>query len=272
MYSFIVGLLFYCFILFLGTGFSNTACENQILIGTYSCPIISSTSTELVCQISTNSGLLAGVSYSIQIQIANIGNAIHKNINSFKFIPSITSITPNIGINIFYLVKLIIYSILQTGSSNGGTSVQISGDGFLIDSAVVSLGGITYSKSNTNFNISYSSISLITSSSAVGSNSIAVYVNGVQAICSASSNCNYQFSSNVAPTILAISPTSVSSSSIMTITGSQFGTDITKLTVTIGNSNCNITAVTVNSITCSLNSLNVGQQGVVVNLISKLKY
>ena len=59
----------------------------------------------------------------------------------------------------------------------------------------------------------------------------------------------------------------------MTISGSQFGNDKTKLTVTIGNNNCNVTAASANSITCSLESLNVGQQNIIVNLKGKfLKY
>ena len=56
----------------------------------------------------------------------------------------------------------------------------------------------------------------------------------------------------------------------MTISGSQFGNDKTKLTVTIGNNNCNITAASANSITCSLDSLNVGQQNIIVNLMGIL--
>ena len=205
---------------------------------------------------------MAGVIYTIQIQTANIGNAIKNSAYLYNFIPLITSITPNIGkITYFFYFDKYIF-IYVKGSSNGGTSVQISGDGFLVDRTIVSLSGISYSKSNSN--ISYSNVSLITSSSSVGSNSISIYVNGVLAICS--SNCNYQFSTNVAPTISSISPTSVSSLSIMSITGTQFGTDKTKLTVTIGNNNCNMINATANLITCSLNSLYVGQHSVVVNL------
>ena len=81
----------------LGASFSNTACENQILIGDYSCPITSSSSTQLVCQIGTNSGLVPSVDYSIKVLLKNYGYAINSNSYSFNFIPQINSITPNIG-------------------------------------------------------------------------------------------------------------------------------------------------------------------------------
>ncbi len=80
-----------------GAGFSTTACENEVLIGSYSCPITSSSATQIVCQIGSNSGLIPGIKYGIEVQIKNSGNSIQNSWYAFNFIPKITSITPNIG-------------------------------------------------------------------------------------------------------------------------------------------------------------------------------
>jgi hypothetical protein len=85
-----------------GSGFSSSGCQNIVLIGDYSCPIISSSSTQLVCQIGSNSGLIPSIKYKVQIQIKNTGNALQNDWYSFSLIPKITSITPNIGL---YFVK-----------------------------------------------------------------------------------------------------------------------------------------------------------------------
>jgi hypothetical protein len=52
----------------------------------------------------------------------------------------------------------------------------------------------------------------------------------------------------------------------MTIIGSNFGNDATKLTVKIGNDNCNIIAATNATIFCRSLSLSVGPQNILVNL------
>lgn len=80
-----------------GTGFSNASCENQILIGSYSCPLVSSNVTHLICQIDDNSGLVAGVSYLIEVLTKNSGYANKSQIYEFKFLPKVISITPDIG-------------------------------------------------------------------------------------------------------------------------------------------------------------------------------
>ncbi len=130
----------------------------------------------------------------------------------------------------------------------------------------MTLGGVSFS--NKNANITYNQISFITTFSPIGSSQVSIYVNGIQAICgiNSSSLCNYQFSSTIAPTIYSGTPLNVSGPANMTIIGSNFGNDATKLTVKIGNDNCNITAATNSTIVCRLLSLSVGPQNVLVNL------
>ena len=144
---------------------------------------------------------------------------------------------------------------------------MITGDGFT-DSALVQVTkGAVFSKSN--LIISYGQISFKTSSSSPLTTTISVYVNGVQAICT-SPNCDFVFSSSIAPTITSVSPTSVSDATIITISGTQFGTDITKLTVNIGSQSCTVLTATGSQITCSISGSNLGSQAVLVNLDGKL--
>ena len=72
-------------------------CGNQVLIGNYSCPIISSSSEKIICQIETNSGLIPGDDYKFELRVENYGNALQDSWYTFRFIPAIISITPDIG-------------------------------------------------------------------------------------------------------------------------------------------------------------------------------
>ena len=140
----------------------------------------------------------------------------------------------------------------------------------------MSLSGTTIS--NTNANITYNQLSFISSYSSVGSFKLSVYVNGLPAICGINStvSCNYQFSSAIAPKIFFATPLNVSGSTNLTINGSNFGVDTTKLTVTIGSDNCLVITATNNAIVCKLASLSVGPQNLLVNLkgnaINKYNY
>ena len=88
-----------------GNGFSSISCENEILIGAYSCPIISNSATQLVCRIGFYSGLIAGVNYNVDVNIKNSGIAMKSSVYFFNFIPIIHSITPNIGNSQYCLDK-----------------------------------------------------------------------------------------------------------------------------------------------------------------------
>ena len=144
---------------------------------------------------------------------------------------------------------------------------MITGDGFTDSTLVQVTNGMVFSKVNSI--ISFDQISFKTSSSSSMTTTIKVYVNGVQAICT-SPNCDFTFSSQIAPTITSISPTSVSDATTLTLSGTQFGTDITKLTVNIGSQSCTVLTATGSQITCSISGLNLGSQAIFVNLDGKL--
>ena len=138
--------------------------------------------------------------------------------------------------------------------------MTIIGDG-LSDATIITLGAYQYTSKNAY--ITYGEISFTTSTTQVGNASLNLYVNGQKASCS---DCNYQFSSIIAPTVLAVSPVNVNGPTTIIINGTQFGNDISNLTVNIGTQKCNLTSVSNTIITCFLSGLNVGQQFVNVNL------
>ncbi len=81
-----------------GTGFGTTICENDILIGSsYSCPITSATSTQIVCQIGTGSMLDAKTIQSIQVTRDLQGYLISNGLLQFQFNASISNISPTLG-------------------------------------------------------------------------------------------------------------------------------------------------------------------------------
>lgn len=144
---------------------------------------------------------------------------------------------------------------------------MIKGDGFTDSTIIQVTNGMLFYKANSI--ISYDQISFKTSSSSSLTTIIKVYVNGVQAVCT-SPNCDFTFSSQIAPTIASVSPTSVSDAATITLSGTQFGTDPTKLTVNIGSQSCTVLTATGSQITCSIPGLNLGSQSVSVNLDGKL--
>jgi len=81
-----------------GTGFSTTICENDVLIGSsYSCPILSATSTQIVCQIGAGSMLNAETIQSVQVARDLQGYLISNGSLQFQFNASISSISPTLG-------------------------------------------------------------------------------------------------------------------------------------------------------------------------------
>jgi hypothetical protein len=106
---------------------------------------------------------------------------------------------------------------------------------------------------------------LITNANLNESSQITVTSRNVQAICLAAS-CTFTFSQQMTPLISSVSPNNVNASSLVTIAGDNFGTNLTNVNVNIGKQNCIPSSVTNQLITCLLNGLNLGNQNVAVNI------
>jgi len=230
-----------------GTGFSSNQCENEVYINKQSCATQSSSTTQITCKLGVNSGLIPNVAYPIEILVKNQGFAVQNSFYKINFLPSITSLSTN------------------QGSVEGGTLLTINGDGFSISQTYVIIDLSQYSILNANAQIANTNITLTTQKDQSGSFEIRAFVNGVAAVCS--TNCNFTFDPTLTPSVTSVSPTSLATpNTVFTISGTSFGTDMSKVHVTIGQVTCQVTSVVDTSIVCTLANLNLGSQNVNVQI------
>lgn len=120
-----------------------------------------------------------------------------------------------------------------------------------------------YSVKNSNAQITYNNITFTTQQDQAGTYQMKTSVNGVDAVCN--TNCNFTFDSTLTPSVSSISPTSLTTpNTVFTISGNSFGTDMSKVHVTIGQGACQVTSVIDTEIVCTLANLNLGSQSVAV--------
>lgn len=125
-----------------------------------------------------------------------------------------------------------------------------------------------YSVKNSNAQITYNNITFTTQQDQAGTYQMKTSVNGVDAVCN--TNCNFTFDSTLTPSVSSISPTSLTTpNTVFTISGNSFGTDMSKVNVTIGQGACQVTSVTDTEIVCTLANLNLGSQSVAVLIDGK---
>ena len=85
-----------------GTDFSAVSCENQVMIGSfYDCPIINSSTTEIICEITLNSLLNAKSIEDIRVVRDRQGYLSNNALVQFQFQASISSISPMQGYSSF---------------------------------------------------------------------------------------------------------------------------------------------------------------------------
>lgn len=102
-----------------GLNFGEFSCQNKVFIGDYLCPLVSNSSTELVCQFGFNSGLIPALANSFEVVVNNVGYALKNDSSKIQFQSQISSVVPLVS------------------STEGGLEVVITGDGFLDRSTVV---------------------------------------------------------------------------------------------------------------------------------------
>ncbi len=236
-----------------GTGFSSTSCENIILIGSsYQCPITSATTTQLVCQIGTNSLLNAKSIQNINVAQNRQGFLSNDGLIQFQFQAKITNISP------------------IRGSILGGTQITITGDGFVPGDTRVIVGNDEYTSFST---ITYTQIQFITpvppSYYLNQPIPIRILVGTNQAVCSAGS-CSYTWSQSVTPSLTSVNPTSITGPQIVTLTGQNFAATgsilATDVSVKVNGEACNATSATNSTITCNMGNIQVGNYSVVVSI------
>ncbi|CAF4657274.1 unnamed protein product [Rotaria sp. Silwood1] len=231
-----------------GTNFDGNMCDYDIQIGSsYHCPIINMSSNTLTCQIMANSTLDARTNQTVRVARHRQGYLSNRIPLKFRFLPSISSISPTIG------------------SIYGGTRVTIDGDGFMKDNTLVYISGANYAYRGSE---SYSRITFTTPSELTYIDtdlSLAVFVGTSQSTCLMPS-CRFSWSTSVTPYFDSVSPSVIRGSTNLTITGQNLlsgGRTAADAHVTINDHICNITQMRNESIMCTVKGIEAGQQSIV---------
>lgn len=180
------------------------------MIGNTSCNVINSTSTLIRCLLSPDSGISVGVLLPVQVQVNNLGTALltmpSESARRFAVMPVLDSVSPSMGSTTGYTRLFLIGSGLTSGK------VTVAGYPCIIVSS------------------NYTHIICDTSPSPPQMGSVAVQVGGISSSCS--TNCSFQYSASLIPTVSSISPSSVSGNqTTVFVSGSGFGSYLGDLRV-----------------------------------------
>ncbi|XP_078698697.1 fibrocystin-L-like isoform X2 [Branchiostoma floridae x Branchiostoma belcheri] len=244
-----------------GTGFGTSTCENEVLIGGYSCNVTSSTSNNITCVVNPGSNMPVGTFLPVSVNIKNRGYARMaipggEKSRMFALMPKITSIFP------------------EQGSVEGGTQLTISGSGFTspADSTTSAVGTVPcYIQS-----LSYNQIICVTQAASERTREVTVsqLVNGyrIDSVCDGRDNsgCQYAYRNSQTPRVSTIDPRASGSPTVFTVGGSLFGTSVDDITVSFGEkTSCVVTSVTDDVISCTAGHIPVGDQPVRVHVAGR---
>nr|ACD54600.1 fibrocystin-like protein [Adineta vaga] len=232
-----------------GMGFDGDMCEYDIQIGSsYHCPIMNMTSTELICEITSNSMLNGSTNYLVRVARDRYGYLKSQDQLQFAFQASILNITP------------------MTGSIYGGTEVTIDGVGFIPNYTRIYIANQEY----TNLaNITYSKIVLQTLPATLYINHNATIVIGVRDYpvrCSIAS-CQFAWLTSVTPYLDSVTPQVINGPTNLTFTGRNlvYNSNITDVDthLYINDNPCNVMEVTNESLTCFIVGIEMGVHRIV---------
>lgn len=212
---------------------ANFVSGATVTVGGNACNVSATTSTSITCTTSAGS---AGT-VSIVVTNPDAQSATGTNLFSYVPAPTVASISPT------------------SGPATGGTSVTITGTGFLAG-AMVAIGGVSCTSVTVN---SSTSVSCTTPSGTAGTADVVV------------TNTDSQtgtgvgiYTYNPGPSVSSVSPTSgrTSGGTAITITGTDFSVGST---VTVGGSSCtSAVRVSSTSLTCTTPSGTAGAVDIVV--------
>ncbi|XP_076825074.1 fibrocystin-L-like [Clavelina lepadiformis] len=145
------------------------------------------------------------------------------------------------------------------GSTAGGTTLSITGNGFVKDDVTVQVGGVPCVITN----VTLSKITCTTGARVAGPVSVEVVSNGVMYPI-----VSYEYSNAATPTIANVSPATGAEGDSITLTGTKLGNVTSDLTVTVGGIDCNVTSVSNTSLECTLGAREGGPVSIEVTAAS----
>ncbi|XP_061110160.1 fibrocystin-L-like isoform X2 [Conger conger] len=130
----------------------------------------------------------------------------------------------------------------SAGSTSGGTPLLITGNGFVPENTSVTVDGSPCRLER----VMPDEVSCVTEAHPVGSVQVQISVLSVEY-----PPLKFTFSLSETPMITAVNPGAGSSGTVITISGSGFGTDLQHVSVKIGGTQCDVSSVTDTEIQCA---------------------
>lgn len=189
-----------------------------------------------------------GILLPVQVQVNNLGTALltmpSESARRFAVIPVLDSVSPSMG------------------STTGYTRLLLSGSG--LTAGMVTVAGYPCITVSSN----YTHIICDTSPSPPQMGNVAVQVGGISSTCS--TDCLFQYSTSLVPTVSSVSPSSVSGNqTTVFVYGSGFGSYLEDLRVYADNIMLEVTEVTDSRLTLLVGPLPVGPHTLKVVVMSK---
>ncbi|CAG5956366.1 unnamed protein product [Menidia menidia] len=186
-----------------GRGFSLTACANEVTIGGASCRVLSSSESDISCQLPADSGLPVGAALPVAVSVRGLGAALvavaSEPLRRFALLPVVDSVAPAVG------------------SPTGGARLLLRGSGFSEGGAVTAAGepcGV--------LRLNYTHVECAAAPSRPNAAGAVLFQAGrLQSSCSA--NCSFLYSPDATPLVSGVSPDNVDGPTVVTISGAGFG-------------------------------------------------
>ncbi|KAM9737277.1 LOW QUALITY PROTEIN: PKHD1 like 1, tandem duplicate 1 [Menidia menidia] len=232
-----------------GRGFSPTACANEVTIGGASCQVLSSSESDISCQLPADSGLPVGAALPVAVSVRGLGAALvavaSEPLRRFALLPVVDSVAPAVG------------------SPTGGARLLLRGSGFSEGGAVTAAGepcGV--------LRLNYTHVECAAAPSRPNAAGAVLFQAGrLQSSCSA--NCSFLYSPDATPLVSGVSPDSVDGPTVVTISGAGFGAAEGGVAVFAGTAQLEVASVTDGNITARVGALPAGAHPLAVLVRSR---